>query len=157
MGIGWLIAGAALLTFLGLMLLVGYLGTRSPSVEQARQQFQQQREHLEAKFYHLAASSGRPRGLRWVECEWDNRFALARDRRTGQLAVLVGITVRFEAIEGSDMEDLPAVGNLRQASAVFFFDAGRWHTTGKAVFNLGPREAIEHFQGQYERLPQEGE
>src|SRR5207248_6013906 len=61
--IGWLIAGAALLAFLGLMLLVGYLGTRSPSVEQARRTVQQQREHLEAKFYHLAASSAPPRGL----------------------------------------------------------------------------------------------
>ncbi|MBI1914285.1 MAG: hypothetical protein HYS12_06045 [Planctomycetes bacterium] len=152
MWIGWLIAGAALIAFLGLMLLVGYLGTRPLSVEEARRQFQQQREHLEAKFYHLAASSGRPRGLRWVECEWDDRFALARDRRTGQLAVLVGITVRFEAIEGSEMEGLPAVGNLRNASAVFFHERGYWLATGRAVFNLSPDEVLERFNQQFERV-----
>jgi len=142
----------ALVVFLGLMLLVGYLGTRQPSVEETRRQFQQQREHLEAKFFQLAASSGKPRGLRWVECEWDDRFALARDRRTGQLAVLVGITVRFEAIEGSDMEGLPAVGNLRNASAVFFHERRRWIATGRAVFNLNPDEVLEHFNQQFERV-----
>jgi hypothetical protein len=68
------------------------------------------------------------------------------------LAALVAVTIQFEAIEGSDMEGLPAVGNLRNASAVFFFDRGRWHTTGKAVFNLNPGEALEHFRNQYERV-----
>ena len=50
------------------------------------------------------------------------------------------------------MEGLPAVGNLRNASAVFFFDGGRWQTAGKAVFNLNPEEAIERFAAQYEPL-----
>jgi hypothetical protein len=40
----------------------------------------------------------------------------------------------------------------RNASAVFFYDRGRWNTSGKAVFNLNPAEAIEHFKGQYETL-----
>ena len=43
-------------------------------------------------------------------------------------------------------------GFLRNASAVFFFHQGRWRSQGKAVFNLNPREAIEHFTGQYERI-----
>ena len=51
------------------------------------------------------------------------------------------------------MEDLPAVGNLRNASAVFFFHRGQWHTIGKAVFNLNPDEALNHFHKQYELLP----
>jgi hypothetical protein len=50
------------------------------------------------------------------------------------------------------MEGLPAVGNPRDASAVFFFHRGRWHTTGKAVFNLSPGEALAHFRNQYEPL-----
>jgi hypothetical protein len=152
MPLGWVIGGVGLVVLLGLMLLWGYLSTRPPSAEQARRQFQQQREHLEAKFFQLAASSGKPRGLRWVECDWDDRFALARDRGTRQLAALVGITVRFEAIEGSDMEGLPAVGNLRNASAVFFHERGRWITTGRTVFNLSPDEVIEHFNQQFERI-----
>ena len=50
------------------------------------------------------------------------------------------------------MEGEPAVGNLRNASAVFFFHRGHWETVGKAVFNMNPGEAIDHFKNQYERL-----
>jgi hypothetical protein len=114
--------------------------------------FRRQREHLEAMFFQAAASSGKPRGLRWVDCDWESGAEFARERATGRLAALVGITIRFEAVEGSDMEGLPAVGNLRNASAVFFFHRGRWHTTGRTVFNLNPDEALAHFQNQYERL-----
>jgi hypothetical protein len=64
--------------------------------------------------------------------------AFARERATGQLAALASVTIQFEAVEGGDMEGLPAVGNLRDASAVFFFHRGRWHTAGRAVFNLNP-------------------
>ena len=64
----------------------------------------------------------------------------------------MGVTIAFEAIAGSDMENLPAVGNLRNASAVFVFAAGKWMTQGKAVFNLNPDEAVKHFQAQYEKL-----
>jgi hypothetical protein len=35
---------------------------------------------------------------------------------------------------------------------VFFFHRGRWHTTGRAVFNLNPEEALAHFGTQYERV-----
>ena len=69
------------------------------------------------------------------------------------LAALAGVTIQFEAIEGGDMEGVAAVGNLRNASAVFFYHRGQWHTTGKAVFNLNPDEALTHFAAQYERLP----
>jgi len=65
----------------------------------------------------------------------------------------VAVTIQFEAIEGSDMEGLPAVGNLRNASAVFFFQKGHWLTVGKAVFNMNPDEALAHFKNQYERVP----
>jgi hypothetical protein len=123
-----------------------------PSAERARQLFQQQRERLELLFFQAAAASGKPRGLRWKAIEWESGVEFARERASGQLAALVGVTIRFEAIEGSDMEGLPAVGNLRNASAVFFFHRDRWHTTGKTVFNLNPDEALAHFQHQYERL-----
>jgi hypothetical protein len=66
---------------------------------------------------------------------------------------LVPVTVRFEAVPGSDMEGLPAVGNLRNASAVFFYRRGVWHASGRAVFNLNPDEALEHFKDQYVPLP----
>jgi hypothetical protein len=112
--------------------------------------FQQQREHLEVDFYLAAARSGKPRGLRWKKCEWDRDVHLARDNRNGELAGFVGVTVQFEAVEGSDMEGLPAVGNLRHATGVFFFRGGKWRTAGRAVFNLNAVETIEHFKHQYE-------
>jgi hypothetical protein len=119
-------------------------------IQLARQLFFRQREYLEAKFFTAAAASGKPRGLRWKECDWERTVEFGRDRRTGQLAALAAVTIEFEAIEGGDMEGLPAVGNRRHASAVFFFDQGQWRTTGKTVFNLNPGEAIAHFQ--YERV-----
>jgi hypothetical protein len=122
-------------------------------VEQARRLFQQQRERLELLFLQAAAASGKPRGLRWKNIDWESSIEFARERASGRLAALVGVTIQFEAVEGGDMEGLPAVGNLRNASAVFFFHGGRWHTTGRTVFNLNPDEALAHFQNQYERLP----
>jgi hypothetical protein len=121
-------------------------------LERARELFKLQRERLEAKFLSTAAATGRPRGLRWVECQWGEPVEFVRERRTGEIVALVGVTVRFEAVEGSDMEDLPAVGNLRNASAVFFFHRGHWMTVGKAVFNMNPHEAAEHFKNQYDRV-----
>jgi hypothetical protein len=125
---------------------------REVHLERARELFRLQRERLEARFIHAAASTGKPRGLRWKDCQFSSQLEFARDRKTGQIAALVGVTIQFEAVEGSDMEGLPAVGNLRNASAVFFFQRGQWLTAGKAVFNMNPDEAIEHFKGQYERI-----
>lgn len=121
--------------------------------ERARELFRLQRERLEAYFVQAASSSGKPRGLRWKDCQWDDRVEFVVERATNDLAALVGVTIQFEAIEGSDMEGLPAVGNLRHASAVFVFQNDHWVTAGKALFNMFPAEAIEKLEGQYERLP----
>jgi hypothetical protein len=125
---------------------------REIQIERARELFLLQRERLEAEFLRAATATGKPRGLRWSACEWDSVVAFARERRTGHLAALVGVTIQFEAIPGSDMDGLPAVGNLRNATAVFFFHRGQWLTVGKAVFNMNPDEAIAHFHHQYEKV-----
>jgi hypothetical protein len=143
--------GAAIVALLVLLVLVLQRG--GVSLLEARRVFQAQRAELEAAFFAAASASGKPRGLRWKACEWEPGVEFAREIATGRLAALVGVTIQFEAIEGGDMEGLPAVGNLRNASAVFFFHDGRWQTTGKAVFNLNPDEALAHFKNQYERLP----
>ena len=121
-------------------------------IERARELFKLQRERLEAHFLKAAAATGKPRGLRWKDCQWDSAVEFVREFKTGQIAALVAVTIQFEAVEGSDMEGLPAVGNLRNASAVFFFHRGQWQTVGKAVFNMNPDEALEHFKNQYERI-----
>jgi hypothetical protein len=97
-----------------------------------------------------ASASGKPRGLRWVHCGFEPELTFARERLTKQLVGLVPVTIQFEAVEGSDMEGLAAVGNLRNATAVFAFTGGQWQTTGKAVFNLNPPEVLHHFQKDYE-------
>ena len=125
---------------------------REVAVERARELFKLQRERLEAQFLTAAAATGKPRGLRWKDCQWDDTVEFVREKETRQIHALAGVTIAFEAIEGGDMEGLPAVGNLRNASAVFVFAKGRWFTHGKAVFNLNPDEAVQHFASQYEKL-----
>lgn len=152
---GWWLVPAVLLGA-GLLALLLWRPWRARSaaarLRLARTRFQFQRERVEAEFLPAAAASGKPRGLRWQSCDWDNGVVFARDRQTGLLLALVGVTIRFEAVEGSDMEGLPAVGNLRNASAVFFYRDGRWQTQGKTVFNLNPDEAVAHFKNQYEQV-----
>lgn len=150
----WIVFGIALTGLLILAVCWRRLRTfgRAVAVERARELFRLQRERLEAQFLTAAARTGKPRGLRWVDCQWEDGVEFVRERQSGQIAALVGVTIQFEAVPGSDMEGLPAVGNLRNASAVFFFHAGHWQTVGKAVFNKNPDEAVEHFKNQYERL-----
>jgi hypothetical protein len=137
----------------GLFLLVMHrVGARAGSPVEARQRFVAQREQLQAAFYRAAGTSGKPRGLRWKSVDWQPGVELVRDKQTRQLAALIGVTVAFEAIEGSDMEGLPAVGNLRHGSAVFFYHKGGWHTTGKTIFNLMPDEVVARLAAQYERV-----
>jgi hypothetical protein len=149
----WL-APLLLVVILGLVLLVWRplrsFG-RDIQVARARELFQLQRERLQEQFVRAAAASGKPRGLRWKECQWDGAAEFARDRQSGQLAALVPVSIQFEAIEGGDMEDVEAVHDLKNASAVFYFHRGQWHTVGKAVFNKNPDEAIRHFKN-YERV-----
>ncbi len=140
------------IAIVALLLLFLALRRGGVSLLEARSVFQTRRLELEEAFFAAAASSGKPRGLRWKACEWEPGAEFAREITTGRLVALVGVTIQFEAVEGGDMEGLPAVGNLRNASAVFFFHEGRWQTTGKAVFNLNPDEVLVHFKKQYEAV-----
>jgi hypothetical protein len=107
---------------------------------------------LQKLFLDTAAASGKPRGLRWKECQFNDMIEWLRDKATDRLHALVGVTISFEAIEGGDMEGVEAVGNLRNATAVFFFKNGEWQTAGRVVFNLNPDEAVVHFKDSYERV-----
>jgi hypothetical protein len=127
---------------------------REMKLERARELFRLQSERLQMLFFGAASASGKPRGLRWKACLWEPGVEFVRERRTGHIAALVGVTIEFEAIEGGDMEDVPAVADPKNASAVFFFHRGHWATVGKAIFNMNPDEAIKHFDRQYERIPQ---
>ena len=112
--------------------------------------FRMQREQLEAKFFDLARGRGIPRDLRWVECEWLDEVTFGRAVESGMLTAFVGVNIRFEAIEGGDMEDVEAVGLIRDATAIFHCEYGRWGTGGRAMFNMDPHAAIDRLAGQYE-------
>jgi hypothetical protein len=150
----WLVGLFVLLIFLVVMWYIGY---RSREVRPAIVSFHTQRMSLQEAFFATASRSGKPRGLRWKQCEWGDMVEVARDKRTGQLFAFVAVTISFEAIEGSDMDGLAAVGNLRNASALFFHQHGTWHTNGQAIFNLNPDEAIVHHSATLERVVMENE
>ncbi len=128
---------------------------RQRETVRAMQLFRVQREQLEAKFADLAARQGKPRGLRWTECDFQDEVAFGRDLQSGLLTAFVSVHISFEAIEGGDMEEVEAVGLLRDAAALFHFRQGNWSTGGRALFNMNPVDALERLNGQFEpvRLP----
>jgi hypothetical protein len=128
---------------------------REKQLLRAQRDFHRQREHLEARFLHLAAASGKPRGLDWVRCDFDDDVIYARHRPSGELRAFVGVTIGFEAVEGGGMEEVEAVGNLRAATAVFHVERGAWATEGRALFNLNPAEAVAYYQDNLEMVAQE--
>jgi hypothetical protein len=116
-------------------------------IERALRQFVRDRDALEAAFFQAAAASGKPRGLAWKQCAFQQGVVLARDRANGELVGLVGVTIGFEAIEGGGMEDVEAVDNLRAATALFTHNGRVWTTQGRALFNLEPREVLVRYKG----------
>lgn len=122
---------------------------RQREIEQAMASFRRQRESLEAKFFDIASQSGKPRGLRWVKCDWQPEVAWAREAQSGILTAIVSIELHFEAIEGGDMEDVAAVGTVRDACALFHYQYGQWGTGGKALFNMNAGDVVAKLRGQF--------
>jgi len=151
--IEWILVVAA---SLGLIVAVWFVwrhsreDRREARTDRARREFQQRREWFEARFFTLASQSGKPRGLAWLECDFQTDVAYARQRESGQLQAFVAVLVRFKAIEGGDMEDNPNVDNVRTATAVFSYVDDHWDTEGRTVFNLNPVQTIQHFQHELE-------
>jgi hypothetical protein len=121
-------------------------GRRRMDVERAAADFARDRVKLQEDFRAAADVSGKPRGLRWKSCEFQEGILLARDRANGQLVGLAAATIAFEAVAGGGMEEVEAVGNLRAGTAILSWNGHQWQATGKAVFNLEPREVLEQFQ-----------
>ena len=142
----------------GLLVVIVHVGRRWRTarrhalVEKAQREFPVQRQEAESQFIKQAANSGRPRGLVWKEVEFAEEVLFASNLESGQLIALVSITISFEAVAGGDMEEVEAVGNLRAGTAVFYLEANRWQTQGRAIFNLDPAESLQHFQNQWEAV-----
>jgi hypothetical protein len=128
---------------------------RERTFARARREFHRQREQLEARFLTRASACGKPRGLRWSDCNFEDDVTYARDRRNRRLSAFVGVTIRFEAVAGGGMEENENVRNPRAATAVFDYDRNRWTTDGRVIFNLNPTEAIQFYQANLELVGQE--
>ena len=151
--IAWIMSGVGAIVLIAGLVWLAKRGNRrsaTKTLQDARDLFHLRREWLEAEFLTVASRSGKPRGLSWSDCEFQNEVAFARERNTRNLRALVGVTVSFEAVEGGGMEDNPNVGNLREATAVFRLDGTKWTTDGRTLFNLNPEEAILHFHKELE-------
>jgi hypothetical protein len=146
---------------IGILIALGALLAAAPplaawlqrrELRRAEEAFRSRREVLEARFFELASQGGKPRGLVWKECDWQPTVRFARDRGTRQLTAFAGVEVHFEAVEGGDMEDVAAVGTIRDATAVFHYQDGTWGTGGRALFNMNPDGAIERLSAQFESV-----
>ncbi len=144
-----------LIAFLAAAFFVGKFWAdayRKRELKRAYLDFRHRREQLEARFFDLARSLGKPRGLRWIDCNWQDRVTFGRDRHTGMLTAFAGVNISFEAIEGEDMEGVAAVGTIREAAALFHYQYGNWGTGGRALFNMDPDAALERLKDQYESI-----
>ena len=121
-----------------------------PAAPRLLKQFDDNRTMLEQQFFCKASTAGTPRGLTWLRCEWLPTRVLLRDRTTGGICLLAGVNVAFEAIEGGDMEDVAAVSMIRDASAVFQLTPSGWQTSGRALFNMNPAEALQKLNASYQ-------
>jgi hypothetical protein len=153
------VAAVAVVAALGVILAIRPLqqARAAEQLARSRRDFHRQREPLEAKFIERAAASGKPRGLRWLDVDFDDDVVYARDRRKGMLKALVAIEVSFEAIEGGSMEEVPeeTVGRVRAATAEFFHDGSRWQTAGRVYFNLAPNATVKYLSRDLEMVAEE--
>lgn len=143
---GWLIAGGVLL---GLVLL-GVIfrkplqrSWREAEETRARQEWPKHREQLQRDYFELARRQGKPRGLRWVRCDWLDEVEFLRLPDNQLLTALVSVNLHFEAIEGGDMEDVEAVSTVRDATALFHYQHGTWGTGGRTLFNMNAPTAAK--------------
>src|SRR5690606_25988252 len=123
---------------------------RKQEVREAIRKFRLQREQLEARFFDMARAQGKPRGLRWLDCDWQSDVTFARDLQSGLLTAFVAVNIYFEAVEGGEMEDVEHVSTVRDAAALFHYQRGRWGTGGRPLFNMNPQDAVTRFEGQFE-------
>jgi type II secretory pathway pseudopilin PulG len=151
------IAVVAVVAVMGVVIAVRPIqqAREAERLARAQRDFHRQREPLEAKFIERAAASGKPRGLRWLDVEFDDDVVYARDRRTGRLKALVAIEVSFEAVAGGGMEEVEAVSRVRAATAEFIHDGGRWQTNGRVYFNMAPSATVRYLTTELEMVAEE--
>lgn len=112
--------------------------------------FDENRAAILSDFLRAARQSGKPRGLTWAGVDPAGEPTFVRDSR--HVLALWPLTVQFEVVPGSALEDVPHATEPRPVVAVFAFDGRAWRADGKAVFNLTVDEVIRRSGGTIRRM-----
>ncbi len=126
--------------------------TEAPDYRQQITEFNDNRETLQKSFFQVCSESGRPRGLSWKDCKFEEDIKFVIENHSLNLHTLVPVIISFEAIPGGPMEEMEAVSNLRVGSALFVHTGDQWATRGDVIYNLSPDEAFQHYHDNYTAL-----
>ncbi len=153
----WWVVAALVASVAGLVWMLWPRRKAMPAAKLAevRRDFHRQRERLEAKFMQLGSYPAKRDAPRWLDCDFDDGVAFARNRATGELTALVGVAIEIEDLDDHSSGPGDAATNRREATAVFRFESGRWATDGRAIFNFTPAEAIRYYERDLEMIGQE--
>ncbi len=105
---------------------------------------------LQQRFFSIVSQSGKPKGLTWKSCTFDEATIWAIEKQSANLHALLATVIHFDAIPGGPMEDVEAVGNARIATAIFFYNGESWDTRGDILFNLEPHEVLTRHCDDYD-------
>ena len=105
---------------------------------------------LQQHFFSIVSQSGKPKGLTWKSCKFDEATIWAIEKQSANLHALLTTVIHFDAIPGGPMEDVEAVGNARIATAIFFYNGESWDTRGDILFNLEPHEVLARHCDDYD-------
>lgn len=105
---------------------------------------------LQQRFFSIVSQSGKPKGLTWKSCKFDETTIWAIEKQSANLHALLATVIHFDAIPGGPMEDVEAVGNARIATAIFFYNGESWDTRGDILFNLEPHEVLTRHCDDYD-------
>jgi len=110
----------------------------------AASRFRLRREWLEVAFTPLLTKRLQARGLTLAHLDFDDAFALVRERSTRRLQALVGVTIAFSDAAETQAANTDLV-TTRRATAVFRLEKGRWTTDGRLLLSPGPADALRQF------------
>jgi hypothetical protein len=154
-GVWWLPVVAIVLLAAAYLWRPRRRASRAGRFAQVKRRFHAQRERLEAKFVQLAAAHAKPHAPRWADCTFADDVAYVRNRATGELSAFVAVTIASEESDRTLHGTADVIGNLQAGTAIFRFDGDHWVTDGRAILNLSPAEAVDHYRGDLEMVGEE--
>jgi hypothetical protein len=105
---------------------------------------------LQDRFFSIVSQSGKPKGLTWKSCKFDEATMWVIEKQSANLHALLSTVIHFDAVPGGPMEDVEAVGNARIATVIFFYNGDNWDTGGDVLFNLEPHEVLARHCDDYD-------